>query len=42
MESLRWIIDSVIDYTINFSKYKSVSGNSYIKLPEELDHPKKF
>ena len=32
---------SVMDYNINISKYKSLAGISYIKLPEELDHPRK-
>ena len=41
LKSLDWIIDSVIDHTINISKYKSVAGSSYIRLPKELDHPRK-
>ena len=36
-----WIIDSVIDHTINISKYNYLSGSSYIKLPKELDHLRK-
>ena len=36
-----WIIDSVIDHTISISKYNSLAGSSYIKLPKELDHPRK-
>ena len=36
-----WIIDSVIHHTINISKYNPLTGNSYIKLPKELDHPRK-
>ena len=36
-----YIIDLVIDQNINISKYKSLSGNNYIKLPKGLDHPKK-
>ena len=36
-----WIIDSVIDCTINISKYDPLAGSSYIKLPKELDHPRK-
>ena len=36
-----WIIDSVIDHTISISKYNSLSGSSYIKLPKELDYPRK-
>ena len=34
-----WINDSVVDHTINISKYKPLSGSSYIRLPKELDHP---
>ena len=36
-----WIIDSVIDHDINISKYNPLVGRSYIKLPRELNHPKK-
>ena len=36
-----WIIDSVIDHTISNSKYNPLAGSSYIKLPKELDHPRK-
>ena len=36
-----WIIDSVIDYNINVSKYNTLAGSSHIKLPKELDHPRK-
>ena len=36
-----WIIDSVIDHNINISKYNPLAGSSYIKLPKELDHPRK-
>ena len=36
-----WIIDSVIDHIINISKYNPLAGSSYIKLPKDLDHPKK-
>ena len=32
-----WIIDSVVDSTNNISKYKPLSGSSYIKLPKKLD-----
>ena len=35
------IIDSVIDHSINISKYSPLAGSSYIKLPQELNHPKK-
>ena len=31
-----WIIDSVIDHTISISKYNSLAGSSYIKLPMKL------
>ena len=31
----------IVDYTINVSNYRSFSVGSYIKLPKELDHPKK-
>ena len=37
----RWINDSVIDHSINILKYNPLAGKSYIKLPKELDHPKK-
>ena len=36
-----WITDSVIDHTISISKYNPLAGSSYIKLPKELDHPRK-
>ena len=36
-----WIIDSVIDHTISISKHNSLAGSIYIKLPKELDHPRK-
>ena len=36
-----WIIDSVIDHTISISKYNLFAGSGYIKLPKELDHPRK-
>ena len=35
------IIDSVIDHNINVSEYNPLAGSSYIKLPKELDHPRK-
>ena len=35
------IIDSVVDHTISISKYNPLAGSSYIKLPKELDHPRK-
>ena len=40
-KSSGWIIDSVNDHTISISKYNLLAGSSYIKLPEELDHPRK-
>ena len=37
-----WIIDSVIGYSnINILKYNPLAGSSCIKLPKELDHPRK-
>ena len=36
-----WIIVSVIEHTISISKYNSLAGRSYIKLPKELDHSRK-
>ena len=36
-----WIIHSVIDHTISISKYNPLAGSSYIKLPQELGHPRK-
>ena len=36
-----WIIDSVISHTISISKYNQLVGSSYIKLPKELEHPRK-
>ena len=36
-----WIVDSIIDHNINISKYNPLAGSSYIKLPRELDHPRK-
>ena len=36
-----WIIDSAIDQTISISKYNPLARSSYIKLPRELDHPRK-
>ena len=38
---LGWIIDSAIDHTISIWKYNPLAGSSYIKLPKELDHPRK-
>ena len=36
-----WIIDSVIDHTISISKNNPLAESSYIKLPKELDYPRK-
>ena len=36
------IIDSVIDQNINISKYYPLASSTYVKLSEELNHPKKF
>ena len=36
-----WIIDSVMDHIISISNYNPLAGSSYIKLPKELDHPRK-
>ena len=36
-----WVIDSIIDHTISISKYDSLAGSSYIKLPKELHIQKK-
>ena len=31
----------VIEHNINISKYNPLAGSNYIKLPKELDHPRK-
>ena len=36
-----WIIDSFIDQTISNSKYNLLAGRSNMKLPKELDYPRK-
>ena len=36
-----WIIDSAIDHTISVSKYSTLAGSNFIKLPKELDHSRK-
>ena len=36
-----WITDSFVDHTISISKYNHFAGSSYVKLPKELNHPKK-
>ena len=40
-KSLSWTIDSVIDHTVDISKYNPSAGSSYIKLPKEFHHPRK-
>ena len=35
------INDSVIEHNINITKYNPLAGNSYIKLPKDLDHLRK-
>ena len=37
-----WIIDSVLEHTINFSKYNSLAGISYIKFPKKKTIQKKI
>ena len=36
-----WIIDLFTEHNINISKYHPLAGSSCIKLPKELDHPRK-
>ena len=36
-----WIIESIESQYINISTYKPLLGSSYIRLPTELDHPRK-
>ena len=38
---LVWVFDSIVNRAINISKYNPLAGSSYIKLPKELNHPKK-
>ena len=40
-KSAGWIIDSVIDHTVNISKYNALAASSSIKLPKELHHLRK-
>ena len=35
------IINLVIDHTISFLKYNTLTGSSYLKLPKEIHHPRK-
>ena len=37
-KGLGLIIDSVVDHTIDISKFNPLAGSSYIKLTKELDH----
>ena len=41
LEDSGWIIQSVIDHIISISKYNPLARSTYIKLPKELDHPRK-
>ena len=41
LKRFAWINNSVVHHTINTSKYNLLAGSSYIKLPKELDKPKK-
>ena len=34
-KSSGWIIDSAIDHTISVSKYSTLAGSNFIKLPKE-------
>ena len=36
-----WIIDWLVDNTINISKCNPLNSSTCIKLPKELHHPKK-
>ena len=36
-----WVTELVIYHTISISKYSHLAGGSYIKLPKQLDHPRK-
>ena len=36
-----WIIDSVIEHNIYISKCNPLARSSYIKLPKELNHPRR-
>ena len=41
MEKAQAGLFSVIHHSISTSKYNPFTGSSYIKLPKELDHPRK-
>ena len=36
-----WVIDSLSDHPLSVSKYNPLAGSSYIKLPKELEDPRK-
>ena len=36
-----WIIDAVIDHTVSIPKYNPLAESSFIKVPKELDYPRK-
>ena len=40
-KGLGWIISLAIDHTISFSRYNTLTGSAYIKLPKEIDHLRK-
>ena len=40
-KSSSWFINSVVDQTIDITKHKPLNGGSYLKLPKELNNPKK-
>lgn len=40
-KGLDCVIDSVVDLNINVSTYKTLDGNSYVKLPKELSQSEK-
>lgn len=40
-EGSGWTIDSVGKHYVNISKYQPLRGSSYLKLPEELQNPRK-
>ena len=36
-----WIVEEIISQYVNLSSYLPLSGSTYIKLPKELNHPRK-
>ena len=40
-EGSGWIIEEILNHYINVVSYIPLSGNSYIPLPKELQHPMK-